>query len=89
MTYEEYGRVMARAEEHLCRLQADSNGLREELDRLRKFGADIWEGSRGYSPLSADDLAYLDAAWSARLAPLDAVSESSGMASAIEMSPSV
>lgn len=72
MTPDEYMKAMSKVEAHLQRLRGDLNGLREELDRLRKFGADVWETPRGYSPLSADDLAYLDRSWSARLAPLDA-----------------
>ncbi len=72
MTADEYTRASNETEARLRQLRLDAMGLQGELDRLRKFGTDIWETPRGYHPFSADDLAYLDAAWSARLAPLDA-----------------
>ena len=72
MTADEYVKASNETEARLRQLRLDAMGLQNELDRLRQFGADIWETPRGYHPLSADDLAYLDAAWSARLAPLDA-----------------
>ena len=86
MTHEQYRKACADVELHVRKLEGRAYQLRSAIELLRSEGASAFSvqtrlpggGTRGGGlvemgwPLSADDLAYLDAAWSARLAPLDA-----------------
>lgn len=86
MTHEEYRKAFADVELHVRKLAGGTHQLRSAIDLLRTEGASAFTvqtqlpggGTRGGGlvamgwPLSADDLAYLDRSWSARLAPLDA-----------------